>query len=233
MIGDTNARLGSLLDDKNLRGQITTNPNKELFIEFLQYSGLIILNSIYCKGVPTYEIAGKKRSIIDLCLTNSPEIIHDFKVETTPFGVNSQTCHRALVTTIIINRAEKDSISVNRRIAYGRLSKKKQMRIVSEVSSKIVEFQNNGKSPDYFLLTEVFSTIKRKILGIRRTTRTTSPPSPAMRDLQQKFSNAVLNLQKYKNAFTLFVVENLEKQLSSQFKHEKGKKFSLWLKKNE
>ena len=37
LIGDTNARLGSLLDDKNSKGQITTNPNKELFMEFLQF----------------------------------------------------------------------------------------------------------------------------------------------------------------------------------------------------
>ena len=70
LVGDTNARLGKLLEDKNLHGSPTSNRNKALFLQFLKYSGLVILNSIYCKGVPTYEIVNKKRSIIDLSLTN-------------------------------------------------------------------------------------------------------------------------------------------------------------------
>ena len=69
LMGDTNARLGSLLNDRNLHGHLVSNPNKPLFLEFLEYSGLTILNSVYSTGVPTYEIANQKRSIIDLCLT--------------------------------------------------------------------------------------------------------------------------------------------------------------------
>ena len=102
LVGDTNARLGKILEDKNLHGFLTTNKNKALFLQFLQYSGLVILNSIYCKGVPTYEIANKKRSIIDLSLTNSPETVHNLEISHKPFGVSGQTCHRALTTTIKI-----------------------------------------------------------------------------------------------------------------------------------
>ena len=49
LIGDTNARLGSLLDDRNFRGQLTSNANKPLFLEFLEYTGSIILNSKYLR----------------------------------------------------------------------------------------------------------------------------------------------------------------------------------------
>ena len=80
LVGDTNARLGRLLNDRNLHGALTTNPNKPLFLQFLQYSGLVILNSRYTIGVPTYEIANKKRSIIDLCLTNSPDTVVNFEI---------------------------------------------------------------------------------------------------------------------------------------------------------
>ena len=59
LVGDTNARLGSVLDDRNLHGQLISNSNKPLFLEFLQYSGLTILNSLYCKGVATSEIPKK------------------------------------------------------------------------------------------------------------------------------------------------------------------------------
>ena len=200
-------------------------------MEFLQFSGLVILNSIFCKGAPTYEIAGKKRSIINLCLTNSPDLIHHFEVEPTPFGVNSQTCHRALETTIIVNRPKRVSIPVKRRIAYGRLSKKKQMRIVAEVSSKLVELQNSGSSPDYFQLTKVFSAVKQRFLGIRDTIRSTTPLSPTMRNLQKKFYRAIDNLKKYKTPFSIFVADNIEKLLCSQYKKEKNNRFSIWLRK--
>ena len=100
LLGDTNARLGQLLNDRNVHGVFTTNSNNPLFLEFLQYSGLTILNSEFCMGIPTYQIANKKRSIIDLGLTNSMESIHNFQIESSPFGVNCQTSHRALTVTI-------------------------------------------------------------------------------------------------------------------------------------
>ena len=59
-MGDTNARLGHLLNDANLNGELITNSNKPLLLEFLQYSRLVILNSKFSFGVPTYEIVNKK-----------------------------------------------------------------------------------------------------------------------------------------------------------------------------
>lgn len=62
IIGDTNTRLGSLLCDKSIHGNYVTNPNSPLLSEFLEFSGLTVLNRIFCLGVPTYEIVNRKRS---------------------------------------------------------------------------------------------------------------------------------------------------------------------------
>ena len=65
LIGDTNARLGIALNDRNYKDQLITNSNKALLTEFLEYSGLVILNKVYCFAQPPDEIPNKRRSIID------------------------------------------------------------------------------------------------------------------------------------------------------------------------
>ena len=60
MVGDTNARLGSFLDDKDVNGVLISNRNKPLILGFLDYTGMKILNKSHAFGVPTYEIVGKK-----------------------------------------------------------------------------------------------------------------------------------------------------------------------------
>ena len=60
LLGDTNARLGSIVNDRDIKGNLVTNLNQPLLKEFLDYSGASLLNSIYFKGVPTYEIANKR-----------------------------------------------------------------------------------------------------------------------------------------------------------------------------
>ena len=145
LMGDTNARLGSFLDDKNVHGELISNPNKSLFLEFLEYSGLIVMNNKYCRGVATYEIIGKKRSIIDLCLTNNPDSVTDLKIEHTPFGVNCQTCHKALTATIRIKPFERVPTSVTRRITYGRITRKKQKKVISQVTNQLVALSNTGE----------------------------------------------------------------------------------------
>ena len=55
-LGDSNARLGTYSQDKGINGKYISNNNKSLFLGFLEYTGLIYLNTIYAKGKPTYEI---------------------------------------------------------------------------------------------------------------------------------------------------------------------------------
>ena len=77
--------------------QIITN---RLFLGFLEYTGLVYLNGIYAKGQPTYEIINRKKSIIDVGLTNHLSSIHHFIVFPNILGVKPQTCHKVLKLTL-------------------------------------------------------------------------------------------------------------------------------------
>ena len=100
MIGDSNARLGSFSSDTDVHGKLTTNKNRPHFMGFLSFSGLKYVNNIFAKGVPTYEIKGSKKSIIDVCLTNALNEVRDFAILPDIMGVNPQTCHRVLELTM-------------------------------------------------------------------------------------------------------------------------------------
>ena len=95
-IGDSNARLGAYSLDKDIHGVFQTNKNKTLFLSFLKYTGLAYVNGLFAKGVPTYELSGKRKSIIDVCLTNEISSIHNFSVLPNVLRVNPQTSHRML-----------------------------------------------------------------------------------------------------------------------------------------
>ena len=231
LVGDTNARLGKILEDKNLHGFLTTNKNKALFLQFLQYSGLVILNSIYCKGVPTYEIVNKKRSIIDLSLTNSLETVHNLEISHKPFGVSSQTCHRALTTTIKICPPTKAvAITAKKRTKFGRMTYDELNKLAQAVSYRL-SAPANTNTPDYFFLKRTFTRTKQAILTQRRNSRMNYRVSPATRELQQRFSKAIATLQKDRSNFSFFAADNLEKLLYIQYEHEKKKEFADWLEK--
>ena len=93
-LGDANARLGVFTNDLNIHGTPVTNKNKSLFMGFTDYCGLTLLNNIFAKGVPTYEIPNLKRSIIDMGMTNSLKTVSEFKV----LLLNS--CHKVLEVSI-------------------------------------------------------------------------------------------------------------------------------------
>ena len=50
-----------------------------------------------------------------------------------------------------------------------------------------------------------------------------------MQNLELRFSSAIATLQRDKTQFSLFVVENLERLLSSQYEKEEKYKTSKWL----
>ena len=228
LVGDTNARLGRLLNDRNLHGALTTNSNKPLFLQFLEYSGLAILNSKYCRGVPTYEIVGKKRSIIDICLTNSPDTVSNFEISPKPFGVNSQTCHRALTTTIRICPQKEAVVIAKKRTKISLETYDEQNKLAQTVSYRISTSKSKA-SPDYFVLTKIFTRIKHAIRTKRRTSHKNPSVSSATLNLQRRFSEAISTLQADWTDFSLFVADNLEKLLNHQYEHEKEKRFSEWL----
>ena len=229
MIADTNSKLGHILNNINIQDKLTVNPNQPLLLGFLQYSGLTILNSRFCKGVPTYEIIGKKRSVIDLGLTNAPNMVLNFRVEPTPFGVSSQTCHRALTTVLLFNPPKKYVATAKRRTVVGRMTADETEKATNTVSRHIVA---SGSSSDYTTLLKTFNIVKSAISKKRRKNigRYTLK-NRTMKNLELRFSNAVETLQSEKSQFSLFAVENLEKLLSSHYEIEEKEKTSKWLKK--
>ena len=80
MVGDSNARLGAYFRDVAINGKYISNKNRSLILGFLDYTGMCYINNIFEPGVPTYEIAGKKRSFIDVCLSNDISTIRSFKI---------------------------------------------------------------------------------------------------------------------------------------------------------
>ena len=57
-------------------------------------------------------------------------------------------------------------------------------------------------------------------------------PIPALKLLQQKFSDAIVFKQQEKNDFTIFVVDSNEKHLITQYEHEEEIMVARWLWKN-
>ena len=230
LMGDTNARLGHLLNDRNLHGELITNSNQSLLLEFLQYSGLKILNSKFCLGVPTYEIINKKRSIIDLGLTNSIDTVQNFEVESKPFGINSQTCHRAITTTIKICPQKYVPSTAPRRTRVFKLTVDDRRNLAQSVSHRI-SVSDKSASPDYFFLTKTFASFKNIIVENRSKNQRVKRPSTAILTLQQKFSDAIKLMLEEKSEFSFFTVDNLEKLLIAQYEHEERLRTSEWLNK--
>ena len=100
LLGDTNARLGCYLDDRNLQGMLVSNKNKPLLLGFLDYTGVSILNKSFAFGNATYEIPTKKRSIIDIGFTKEILDVKNFEVLDRVLGCTSQTCHKILRLTL-------------------------------------------------------------------------------------------------------------------------------------
>ena len=66
LLGDSKTRLGTYSQDMNIKAKYVSNKNKPLFLGFLEYTGMTYLNNLFARGVPTYEITGKRQSIIDI-----------------------------------------------------------------------------------------------------------------------------------------------------------------------
>ena len=86
-------------------------------------------------------------------------------------------------------------------------------------------------SPDYFLLTKIFTQAKKNLKEGSRTKSSRRLTSPATRILQRRFSDAIARMQLKKTDFSYFVVDNLEKLLNAQYEHEEENKTSNWIRK--
>ena len=103
LLGDSDARLGEYSEDKDINGNFIGNKNKSLFMGLLEYTGLKYLNRIFERGKATYEIWGKKRSIIDAALTNRIKQVENFEVKPQILGANPLTAHKIIQLTLKFN----------------------------------------------------------------------------------------------------------------------------------
>ena len=98
------------MNDRNIHGEIKTNRNKSQLMGFLRYTGMICLNRIFARGQPTYEIVGKKRSIIDFGITNNISRVKSFRVMPQILGCNAHTSHKILKLTISTKNENQDEV---------------------------------------------------------------------------------------------------------------------------
>ena len=108
-MGDSNARLGDYSGDKDINGHTMRNNNQALLLGMVEYTGMAYLNRIYARGEPTYEILGKKKSIIDVALANSLNQVKNFKIKPQILAANAQTYHKIITLTLKSMREETES----------------------------------------------------------------------------------------------------------------------------
>ena len=84
-------RLGTFSQDVAIDGSFVTNKNGVLFLDFLKCTGIQYVNGFFARGVTTYELIGKKQSIIDVCLTNCITEVKSVAVLPHILGDNPQT----------------------------------------------------------------------------------------------------------------------------------------------
>ena len=236
MLGDSNARLGSLSGDANIDGKLTSNNNKPLFLGFIRYTGLTYLNSLFAKGTPTYEIIGRKRSIVDVALTNSIPSIKHFEILPNVLGVNPQTCHKVLELTVSHNAQYSERLpnEKNRTVHKFRFcTKKKLIAIANEVCSRIQDLMmlrpNDKSIYTYSVFTRIFHSCKEKQLGYSKYGTKPSKVSTNIIKLQDnvKYSTAVYNRNSCdKNLLRLQISH---KELARQWQHERQQEFIDWL----
>ena len=141
MIGDSNARLGKYSQDRDIHGNLISNKNKPLFLGFLSYSQMTYMNGLFARGIPTYEIFGQRRSIIDVCLTNTVWSVVNFAVLPNVLGANPQTSHRVLQLvvseTVKTSKIEIPKVRKFRYCSYDALCKI-QFEVAERISQLII-----------------------------------------------------------------------------------------------
>ena len=233
LIGDTNARLGPFLNDVDINGRSVSNRNRNFLKSFLEYTGLAVLNKKYQFGVPTYEIYGKKRSIIDMCFTNSISSVIDFKVLPHFVGFSSQTCHKILQLTIHLRKTNLSSVfNAPKHIRFRTPSHLEQEKVVLSVCSKtfaLLDIEDLKSTPDYFTLKKLFAETKSRSLGSRHRENNKLYKSNEFRSIQQRYDTAITKLNYDVSDKNTFLAANLEKELYKQYRLDRETQFLDWL----
>ena len=210
-LGDANARLGTFTNDLNIHGSPVTNKKKPLFIGFTEYCGLTLLNNIFEKGTPTYEIPNLKRSIIDMGLTNSLPTVSNFKVLALNMGVSPQTCHKVLELSIkltfdpITDRIPPYQI-------YNRPGNRHD-EYLSSILCKFLDLSQIFSPYHYHGIQNLFSDAKNQILGYYKRFDRKKRNSQEIQNLQSMFKVSLDLMSAEKTALSVMRAKLCEKAL--------------------
>ena len=236
MLGDTNARLGSILDDRDINGVLVSNKNKPLLLGFLDYTGLQILNKSFTKGIPTYEIVERKRSIIDVCLTNCISVVKNFQVLPLILGIDSHTCHKIIKLELSLNdkQVNETKIPEIKRFRHCSFSKLEEVR--DYVHSKLELIRSIKEQcglqflPNYIVFKKLYAKAKESILGYTKHKRNTSwITSPKISRIQKLIRKATADAEREKTDLAVFRLRNLEHIMKNEYYRAKNERFSQWL----
>ena len=251
LLGDTNARLGACMNDRNIHGDIKTNRNKSLLMGFLRYTGMICLNRIFARGQPTYEIVGKKRSIIDFGITNNISRVKSFRVMPQILGCNAQTCHKILKLTISTKNENQDEEQMKEK-KFRHCTYEALLKVKGEVARRMKTLrlirQQRSPGPEgpsiykYEVLNRLYRNAKKKNIGYRKQSTQRVPQTLVIKTLQEKINETTTMLEREsaktgrdetevsRNIEALVHRMNLlERELYSQWTKSQQRKFSKWL----
>ena len=237
-LGDSNARLGFYSQDKGINGQYVSNNNKSLFLGFLDYTGLMYLNGIYAMGQPTYEIMDRKRSIIDVGLTNHFPSVHNFKVLPNILGVNPQTCHKVLKLDLIFyhdqgSPAQKTNCDKIRCMKFRFCNDNSLLKVRDWVSDKIGELVNlrpdDNSIYQYSVLIRMYEFAKTKFLGYATKRYPKRQTSPKLNKLQLLVSYLTSQYQYDTSDVNLMKLRFAHTQLIETWRVVRQNNFSQWL----
>ena len=247
LMGDSNARLGEYTGDININGNHTSNKNKTLFMGLLDYTGMILLNKIYTLGKPTYEIPGKKRSIIDVALTNTVRSVQTFEVMPQMLGANAQTGHKIIKLTLKVTTDRKD-IERSKTEKFRHCTAEALTRVKGEVARKCktLRFLRGNRTPStytYEVLSRLYHNAKIKCIGYRMGGRKKEPLSIAVKTQQVKLNQTADEINKVrkkevegriKNESMALLIQRYqlqEKELYALWDREKNRRWADWTRK--
>ena len=190
MIGDSNARLGAFTEDRDIHGNLKSNKNKPLFLGFLNYSGMYLINNMYARGQPTYEKAEHKRSIIDFCLTNRLTDIKSFEVLPQILGASAQTSHKVL-KLIVTTKTEQIRQTEAKKKKFRHCNNNALRMIKGDVARRIRLLTIiRGKSKDniykYDVLRRLYRNAKKRVIGYKRPQHRWITTSLSVKTMQEK-----------------------------------------------
>ena len=247
LMGDSNARLGDYSGDKDINGHTKTNNNKALLLGMVEYTGMEYLNRIYARGEPTYEILGKKKSIIDVALANSLNQVKNFKVRPQILGANAQTCHKIITLTLRSMREETES-SYPKVKKFRHCSSESLIRVKSEVARKckILRLIRGNRQPSmykYVVLRRIYHNAKVKRVGYKKNNSRFAPVPMSVKTVQAQMNQTMTLIQRetegtkagegtsQRGKALIQRYQSMEKELYAVWTQEKQRKWARWVRK--